>query len=78
MPCRLPVLGKTKTARGPFHEFAPTNTASDKQSSSDTASNGDIYAFCESDLDDQAIVPAPRHGGDAGTVSCNPSHSFWV
>ncbi|RTP86566.1 hypothetical protein EKN34_15690 [Enterobacter asburiae] len=26
----------------------------------------------------QAIVPAPRQGGDAKTVSCRPSHSLMV
>ncbi|KAA1050950.1 hypothetical protein F0Q32_04415 [Pseudocitrobacter sp. 73] len=25
-----------------------------------------------------ARLPAPRHGGDATTVSCNPSHSLRV
>ncbi|RSB31892.1 hypothetical protein EKN38_16940 [Enterobacter sp. WCHEn045836] len=26
----------------------------------------------------QAMVPAPRQGGDANTVSCKPSHSLMV
>lgn len=69
---------KQKRPAGRFLKFAPTNTASDKESSSFTVSKADIYAFCESDRHCQAIVPAPRHGGEAGTVSCKPSHSFKV
>jgi hypothetical protein len=69
---------KQKRPAGRFLKFASTNTALDKESSSVTVSNGDIYAFCETDRDDQANVPAPRQGGEAGTVSCKPSHSFRV